>query len=136
MEFGKAEAEADMDDESVGLGMIGSSTGRVRSEVVDSRSKGTQFPVLVLTAARANLLAKLSRANKLRTQMLGKSMSSDSKSGTSTSLSFTPVQGIEIVTPSLAAAQSDKVKAANDRWFASGMFTHVKKDGGSIPGSK
>jgi U4/U6 small nuclear ribonucleoprotein PRP31 len=40
MEFGKAEAEADMDDESVGLGMIGSSTGRVRSEVVDSRSKG------------------------------------------------------------------------------------------------
>ena len=40
MEFGKAEQEADMDDESVGLGMIGSSTGRVRSEVVDSRSKG------------------------------------------------------------------------------------------------
>jgi hypothetical protein len=29
-----------MDDESVGLGMIGAGTGRVRSEVVDSRSKG------------------------------------------------------------------------------------------------
>jgi len=40
MEFGKAEQEADMDDESVGLGMIGAGTGRVRSEVVDSRSKG------------------------------------------------------------------------------------------------
>jgi U4/U6 small nuclear ribonucleoprotein PRP31 len=66
--------------------------------------------------------------------MLGKSQSAES--GTSTSLSFTPVQGIEIVTPSLAAAQSDKVKAANDRWFASGMFTHVKKEGSSIPGQK
>jgi U4/U6 small nuclear ribonucleoprotein PRP31 len=41
MEFGKAEAEADMDDETVGLGMIGSSSGRVRSEIVDSKSKGT-----------------------------------------------------------------------------------------------
>jgi U4/U6 small nuclear ribonucleoprotein PRP31 len=40
MEFGKAEAEADMDDETVGLGMIGSSSGRVRSEIVDSKSKG------------------------------------------------------------------------------------------------
>jgi U4/U6 small nuclear ribonucleoprotein PRP31 len=68
--------------------------------------------------------------------MLGKSQSADSKSGTSTSLSFTPVQGIEIVTPSLAAAQNDKVKAANDRWFASGMFTHVKKEGSNIPGQK
>ena len=58
MEFGKAEAEADMDDESVGLGMIGSSTGRVRSEVVDSRSKGTQFPVHVCTATRADLYSQ------------------------------------------------------------------------------
>jgi U4/U6 small nuclear ribonucleoprotein PRP31 len=49
----------------------------------------------------------------------------------STSLSFTPVQGIEIVTPSLSAAQ--RVQAANDRWFAGGTFTHVKK-GGSLPG--
>lgn len=40
MEFGKAEEEADMDDETVGLGMIGSASGRVRGEVVDARSKG------------------------------------------------------------------------------------------------
>ena len=76
----------------------------------------------------------MSRANKIRTQMLGKSQSADARSGTSTSLSFTPVQGIEIVTPSLAAAQ--KVQAANERWFASGTFTHVKKEGSNIPGQK
>ncbi|GFZ45891.1 Pre-mRNA-processing factor 31 [Saitozyma sp. JCM 24511] len=116
MEFGKAEEEVGMDDETVGLGMIGSSSGRVRAETVDARSK-----------------AKLSRANKLRTQLLGRSaLSTDAKSGTSTSLSFTPVQGLEIVTPSLAAAQ--KVQAANERWFAGGTFTHVKKGGSTIPG--
>ncbi|EIW66328.1 hypothetical protein TREMEDRAFT_35229 [Tremella mesenterica DSM 1558] len=116
MEFGKPEEETGVDDETIGLGMIGSASGRVRAEVVDSRSK-----------------AKLSRANKLRTQVLGRSaLSSDSKSGTATSLSFTPVQGLEIVTPSLTAAS--KVKEANDRWFAGGTFTHVKKGGSSIPG--
>ncbi|WRT67443.1 uncharacterized protein IL334_004414 [Kwoniella shivajii] len=116
MEFGKAEEEVGIDDETVGLGMIGSGSGKVRGEVADARSK-----------------AKLSRANKLRTQLLGRSaVSNDAKSGLSTSLSFTPVQGIEIVTPSLSAAQ--KVAAANERWFAGGTFTHVKKGGSNIPG--
>ncbi|TYJ54331.1 hypothetical protein B9479_004996 [Cryptococcus floricola] len=115
MEFGKAEEEIGVDDETVGLGMIGSA-GKVRGEMADSRSK-----------------AKLSRANKLRTQLLGRSQASnDAASGMSTSLSFTPVQGLEIVTPSLSAAQ--RVKAANDRWFAGGTFTHVKKDQSNLPG--
>lgn len=116
MEFGKPEDETGMDDETVGLGMIGASSGRVRGETVDARSK-----------------AKLSRANKIRTQLLGRSaVSSDAKSGTSTSLSFTPVQGIEIITPSLSAAA--RVQQANERWFASGTFTHVRKEGNSLPG--
>jgi U4/U6 small nuclear ribonucleoprotein PRP31 len=67
--------------------------------------------------------------------MLGRSAASkDTLSGTSTSLSFTPVQGIEIVTPSLSAAA--RVQAANERWFAGGTFTHVKKEGSNIPGQK
>ncbi|OCF36359.1 U4/U6 small nuclear ribonucleoprotein PRP31 [Kwoniella heveanensis BCC8398] len=116
MEFGKPEEEIGMDDETVGLGMIGSGSGRVRGEVADARSK-----------------AKLSRANRLRTQLLGRSaVSNDAKSGMATSLSFTPVQGIEIVTPSLSAAQ--RVQAANERWFAGGTFTHVKKGGSNLPG--
>ncbi|KIR32948.1 U4/U6 small nuclear ribonucleoprotein PRP31 [Cryptococcus deuterogattii MMRL2647] len=115
MEFGKAEEEIGVDDETVGLGMIGSA-GRVRGEMADARSK-----------------AKLSRANKLRTQLLGRSVTSnDAASGMATSLSFTPVQGLEIVTPSLSAAQ--RVQAANDRWFAGGTFTHVKKGGSLLPG--
>jgi hypothetical protein len=40
--------------------------------------------------------------------------------------------GLEIVTPSLSAAQ--RVQAANDKWFASGTFTHVKKEVSNIPG--
>lgn len=115
MEFGKAEDEMGVDDETVGLGMIGQA-GKVRAHVADQKSR-----------------AKLSRANKLRTQMLGRSaLTSDAGSGTATSLSFTPVQGIEIVTPSLSAAQS--VNAANERWFARGTVTHVKSDKGAVPG--
>lgn len=117
MEFGKAEEETLVDDETVGLGMIGSA-GKVRGLVADSKSR-----------------AKLSRANRLRTQMLGRAAASnDSASGMATSLSFTPVQGIEIVTPSLSAAQ--KVQEANDRWFAGGTFTHVPKGKSTIPGQK
>ncbi|CAK9783880.1 putative Pre-mRNA splicing factor [Cutaneotrichosporon oleaginosum] len=115
MEFGKAEEETLVDDEFVGQGMIGAQ-GKVRGLVADSKSR-----------------AKMSRANRLRTQLLGRAAASaDAGSGTSTSLSFTPVQGIEIVTPSLSAAQ--KVQAANDRWFAGGTFTHVPQKKSTIPG--
>lgn len=114
VEFGKAEEETLVDDETVGMGMIGAA-GKVRGLVADSKSK-----------------AKMSRANRLRTQLLGRAASADSGSGTSTSLSFTPVQGIEIVTPSLSAAQ--KVQAANDRWFAGGTFTHVPQKKSNLPG--
>jgi U4/U6 small nuclear ribonucleoprotein PRP31 len=115
MEFGKAEEETLVDDEFVGQGMIGAQ-GKVRGLVADSKSR-----------------AKMSRANRLRTQMLGRAAASnDAGSGTSTSLSFTPVQGMEIVTPSLSAAQ--RVQAANDRWFAGGTFTHVPQAKSTIPG--
>ena len=40
MEFGKSEDEFGMDDETVGLGMIGAGSGKVRGEQVDARSKG------------------------------------------------------------------------------------------------
>jgi len=40
MEFGRPEDETGMDDETVGLGMIGAGTGRVRGETVDAKSKG------------------------------------------------------------------------------------------------
>ena len=108
----------------------------------------------------SNKTVKVSKANRLRTQLLGRSSTSnDALSGTSTSLSFTPVQGsslclspstspcislpsltlprpffrsflragLEIATPSLSAAE--RVKAANDRWFKEGTFSHVAGKG-------
>lgn len=40
MVFGEVEEETGAYDETVGLGMIGSSTGRVRAEAVDNKSRG------------------------------------------------------------------------------------------------
>lgn len=40
MTFGEAEEEFGMDDETVGLGMIGQGSGKVRGDQVDARSKG------------------------------------------------------------------------------------------------
>ena len=46
MAFGEVEEETGAYDETVGLGMIGSSTGRVRAEAVDNKSRGAyQFTV-------------------------------------------------------------------------------------------
>lgn len=41
MVFGQAEAEVGAYDETVGMGMIGSSSGKVRANVGEARSKGT-----------------------------------------------------------------------------------------------
>lgn len=111
MVFGEAEEEAEgFGDESIGMGMIGKGGSKVRL-ATDHKSKRTYTPPL--PSARLNdddrrpltfvslscLLSmmpavKVSKANRLRTQLLGRSAtSSDALSGTSTSLSFTPVQG-------------------------------------------
>ena len=44
------------------------------------------------------------------------SVSSGATSGLSSSLVFTPVQGLELVNPNAAA---ERVKAANNKWFNS-----------------
>jgi hypothetical protein len=48
MEFGKPEEEAGAFDETKGLGMMGSSLGRVRAGAADARSKGL-FPCAPLS---------------------------------------------------------------------------------------
>lgn len=42
MAFGEAEEEVGAFDETKGLGMLGSATGKVRANVVDSKSRGEQ----------------------------------------------------------------------------------------------
>ncbi|UZJ56016.1 hypothetical protein CBS101457_005336 [Exobasidium rhododendri] len=113
--FGQEEEEAGAFDETVGMGMISSKgdTGRIRAQASQS------------TSAKA----KMSKRNQDRINALKTSRSSASSldsaggesSGTASSLSFTPVQGIELVDPS----RQRKVDDANAKWFREGTFSMV-----------
>jgi len=105
MKFGEQEEEDWGFDETKGLGMIGSSSGKVRANAGEAKSK-----------------AKLSKMNKNRLAAL-KGPAGGTVSGLSSSLAFTPVQGMELVDPS---AQKRKLDAANESWFknqTSGTFS-------------
>ncbi|TFK55845.1 Nop domain-containing protein [Heliocybe sulcata] len=109
MAFGTPEEEVGAFDETKGLGMIGVGTGKVRAGMGDAKSR-----------------AKLSKANKLRTAALTKAAQSSQTSGTATSLTVTPVQGFELTNRASAA---QRVKEANERWFAGGTFSFVGQKG-------
>ncbi|CAO3689095.1 unnamed protein product [Umbelopsis vinacea] len=103
MVFGVAEDEAESMDSSRGLGLIGNQVGKIRASAIDARSK--------VKAAKP-------------TKRWGQQSSGTATSGLSSSLSFTPVQGIELVDPTAAA---EKVKQANERYFGTGAFLNVGK---------
>lgn len=89
--------------------------------------------------------AKLSKANKLRTAALSRSAQVSQSSGTATSLSVTPAQGLNfivlfyhLIVSSLVilgfeltnrATVAQRVKEANERWFAAGSFSFVGQKG-------
>ncbi|KAG8832986.1 U4/U6-U5 snRNP complex subunit prp31 [Serendipita sp. 400] len=103
MEFGVEEEEVGAFDETEGLGMIGS--GKVRAEVGRTATK-----------------AKMSKMNKNRITALNRASQSSQGSGTATSLIFTPVHGFELTNHAQAA---QRIKAANEKWFANGTFSHI-----------
>ncbi|KAJ7667840.1 hypothetical protein DFH06DRAFT_231229 [Mycena polygramma] len=116
MAFGEAEEEVGAFDQTKGMGMIGATSGSVRAGLGESKSR-----------------AKMSKANKLRTAALNRSAllggtqpSSSSSSGTQTSLSVTPAQGFELTN---RAAAAQRVKEANERWFAAGTFSFIPQKG-------
>jgi U4/U6 small nuclear ribonucleoprotein PRP31 len=115
MVFGEAEEEVGAFDETKGLGMIGVSTGKVRAGMGEAKSR-----------------AKMSKANKLRTAALARAAGGQNHSGgtitsgTATSLSVTPAQGFELTN---RAANAQRLKEANERWFASGSFSFVGQKG-------
>jgi U4/U6 small nuclear ribonucleoprotein PRP31 len=101
MVFGQAEEETGAGEESIGLGMIGNASGKIRAEAVNKASKGA-FRYTTNARRDADYLslcctiAKMSKSNRLRTQLLSKAAQNSSNSalsGTATSLAFTPVQG-------------------------------------------
>ena len=119
MEFGKQEEEAMGYDESVGLGMINSSaSGKVRAQTAEARSKG-----------------KISRANKNRLAALRGATAGANGGGvldgTASSLSFTPVQGIELVDPS----KRKSGEGQDAKWFKQGQFSLLPGAKGNLPGS-
>lgn len=114
LKFGEAEEEIGSFDETKGLGMLGgSSTGKVRLSGGETRSR-----------------AKLSKASKNRLAALRSSAAASGQSaltsGTSSSLVFTPVQGLELVDPAAQRAkQQATLEAAKPGWFVEGRFSVV-----------
>ncbi|KAJ2998924.1 U4/U6 small nuclear ribonucleoprotein Prp31 [Globomyces sp. JEL0801] len=90
--FGEAEIEIGHSNGDVlGLGLLGGSTGKIRSVKTNTKYK-----------------LQLSKRQK---QMQNFSTNTN---GLATSVAFTPVQGIELVDPGMAAR---RVKEANDKYF-------------------
>ncbi|KAL7747380.1 U4/U6-U5 snRNP complex subunit prp31 [Sorochytrium milnesiophthora] len=119
--FGVEEQEIESFGDVRGLGMLTSSTGKVRAITANAKQKG-------------GMTTSATPYSGLATSVPGMPISSSSAasggaaSGTATSLSFTPVQGLEFVDPS---AQAQRVKDANDRWFNKSLgFASV------LPGEK
>ncbi|ANB11781.1 Prp31p [Sugiyamaella lignohabitans] len=127
MAFGKEEEEVGAYDESIGLGMAGTSgsSGQVRSLAVDSKtrakiSKGMQSRLNNVTQGKpqGGMSSSLHRLKSVSQQ-----------SGLASSLSFTPVQGIELVDPG-KLVKPNSVGGDSDRWFKSGTFTQIKPSSG------
>lgn len=129
MSFGQAEEEVGAFDQTKGMGMIGAGTGKVRAGLGEAKSRGDPF-LAQLSGHFTHLVitAKLSKANKLRTAAITRSahLGGTQTSGTATSLSVTPAQGFELTNRSAAA---QRVKEANERWFAAGSFSFVGQKG-------
>jgi U4/U6 small nuclear ribonucleoprotein PRP31 len=102
MVFGQPEEEIGFaGEETIGLGMLGGSTGKVRVHQADTRVKATV-------------------SKKYQNKTYG---SSGQSSGLSSSVAFTPVKGIELENPDL---QKKRVQEANDRYFGT-TFKKPKK---------
>ncbi|KAH0346924.1 Nop domain-containing protein, partial [Aureobasidium melanogenum] len=146
MEFGKEEAEIGYGtgDGTKGLGMIGAAqTGSIRTQQIDQRTRAklskknpgwggaTPAPSGLASTFHGGFgsgTASVLRNSGLRTSGVGMG------SGTS-SIAFTPVQGLELVDPKVRDEMNRKRKADEDRWFKGGTFTQIGGTSTSTPGA-
>jgi U4/U6 small nuclear ribonucleoprotein PRP31 len=135
MVFGKEEKEVGYGDSVKGMGMIGATdTGRLRAQQIDpktraklSKKQGAGWGGDTTLGAASSLkgfggtggTATSLRAHGLRTGGVGLG-----GAGTS-SIAFTPVQGLELVDPRAREEANRKRKADEDRWFKGGAFTQI-----------
>lgn len=134
MAFGKEEKEVGYGtgDSTRGLGMVGATdTGRIRAHQIDSKTRAKLSKKNPGWGGDTTLGANTSlkgfgaggtttslRASGLRTGGVGV------PTGTS-SIAFTPVQGLELVDPKVREEMNRKRKAEDDRWFKGGTFTQL-----------
>ncbi|KAJ3117165.1 U4/U6-U5 snRNP complex subunit prp31 [Nowakowskiella sp. JEL0407] len=112
MSFGVAEEEVGVMDETVGMGMIGGSTGKIRLNTSDPRTK---VGVSKNIAKRQRLIS-------------GHTSGHHTTSGLSSSLAFTPVQGIELENPEAAKLRAEKEKSVGEgKYFSGGTFMKAQK---------
>lgn len=135
MAFGKEEKEVGYGtgDSTRGMGMIGATdTGRLRAHQIDPKTRaklskknpgwGGDTTIgganTSLKSFGAGGTSTSLRASGLRTGGVGV------PTGTS-SIAFTPVQGLELVDPKVREEMNRKRKAEDDRWFKGGQFTQL-----------
>lgn len=99
MAFNQAEDEFYDGEDTIGLGVIGKDgSGRLRNVAIQQRQK---------------LSAK--SAKKFAARSYG---SSGGVSGLSSSLAFTPIQGIELANPLQGQAAADRMRDGTDSYFS------------------
>jgi U4/U6 small nuclear ribonucleoprotein PRP31 len=153
MAFGRQEAETGYGagDSTRGLGMIGQEqTGRIRALQVDQRTRaklgkynpgwGTSNPAAGTQSrigGAQSILGSRSSAGPGLAALGGRStFGGVGPSGTASSLAFTPVQGIELIDPKVAAERKRKAAAEEDRYFAGGTFSMVGGGTSTLPNKK
>ncbi|XP_064645196.1 U4/U6 small nuclear ribonucleoprotein Prp31-like [Lineus longissimus] len=105
MNFGQIEDDAYQDDLGFSLGNVGKSgSGRVRSALVDSKTKARISKTLQQKLQKQNSI--WGGSTTVRKQI----------SGTASSVAFTPLQGLEIVNPQAA---EKSVQETNQKYFSS-----------------
>ncbi|KAF2869952.1 hypothetical protein BDV95DRAFT_497627 [Massariosphaeria phaeospora] len=136
MVFGKEEKEVGYGDSTKGLGMVGAQdTGRLRAQQIDPKTRaklskknpgwGGESALGAASTIKgfgAGGTATTLRASGLRTGGVGV------PTGTS-SIAFTPVQGLELVDPKIREEMNRKRTADSDRWFKGGTFTQLDNSG-------
>ena len=141
--FGKEESEVGYDTGSgtVGLGMLGQQDdGRIRATQIDQRTRarlsksnkgwGTNTPASGTASSLrgfgqggASGTASVLQARGIRASGVGSSL--PGAAGTSSTIAFTPVQGLELVDPKVQAEMKRKRDTEENRWFKSGTFTQA-----------
>ncbi|KAK5120998.1 hypothetical protein LTR85_005782 [Meristemomyces frigidus] len=152
MVFGKEEAEVGYGtgDGTKGLGMIGAQDdGRIRAQQIDQRTRaklskknpgwggtttsvgGTSTSLRGFGTAGLGTPSTLKSAG-LRASGVGSGLKTQvgGAGGTTSTIAFTPVQGLELVDPKMRQEREQKRKAEEDRWFKGGTFTQIGGGGG------